>query len=257
MMPAVQTPHALCATFMAPRFYTPDTEFQLGRTARLTDKARHHAGRVLRMAAGERAVLFDGKGNEACGPISFDEKGAGILIEDIRRPATESPLRMTLMQALVSLEKMDWILEKAVEAGAAEIIVFPSERSVVKLAGERLAKRMAHWQDVIVGACEQCGRASVPALAFEQRLQQALGSKRCPARYILSPGESAAPRLTALQEVAFAVGPEGGFSEEEIALAKSLGWQPALIGPRVLRTETAGLVALALAGAASGDMHFV
>ena len=241
---------------MAPRFYTPDTEFHLGETARLTDKARHHAGRVLRMVAGERAVLFDGRGNEAGGPISFDDKGAGILVEDIRRPETESPLRMTLMQALVSLEKMDWILEKAVEAGVAEIVVFPSERSVVKLAAERLAKRMAHWEDVIVSACEQCGRASVPALAFKQKPQEAFSSKTCPARYILSPGETAAPKLTGLEEVAFAVGPEGGFSEDEIALARSLGWQSALIGPRVLRTETAGLVALSLAGAASGDMRF-
>ena len=241
---------------MAPRFYTPDTRFEVGSPAALTQKARHHAGRVLRMVAGETAVLFDGKGTQASGPISFDEQGASILVEEVSTPAVESPVQTILLQSLVALEKMDWILEKAVETGVAKIIVFPSERSVVKLPAERLAKRLTHWQDVIVGACEQCGRSVVPALAFQKNLEAALGSADAPVRYILSPGGSQAPKLTELQAVAFAAGPEGGFSAQEISLACSLGWQPALIGPRVLRTETAGLVAITLANAASGDMSF-
>lgn len=239
---------------MTARFYTPDTRFETGAPAALTQKARHHAGRVLRMVAGEKAVLFDGKGTEAIGPISFNDEGASILVEAISSPAVESPVRITLLQSLVALEKMDWILEKAVETGVAEVIVFPSERSVVKLQAERLAKRLIHWQDVIVSACEQCGRSVVPTLAFQKNLEAALGSADAPARYILSPGGTGAPKLTGLKAVAFAVGPEGGFSAQEISLAGSLGWQPALIGPRVLRTETAGIVAITLANAASGDM---
>ncbi len=241
---------------MAPRFYCPNTQFVIGQPAALTDKARHHAGRVLRMVAGQSACLFDGEGMQACGPISFDEQGASILVQSITRPDCESPLRTTLLQALVSLEKMDWILEKAVETGASRIVVFPSERSVIKLSAERLTKRMAHWQDVILSACEQCGRAVVPSLDFKKSPAEAFGAVSTQHRYILCPGQTESPKLTGLTETAFAVGPEGGFSAAEIALAQQMGWTAALIGPRVLRTETAGIVALTLANAASGDMKF-
>ncbi|MDO4938209.1 MAG: 16S rRNA (uracil(1498)-N(3))-methyltransferase [Sutterellaceae bacterium] len=238
-----------------PRFYCPDTVFTLGEKALLPEKARHHAGRVLRMVAGDTALLFDGKGNEALGPIAFEGKDAWIVVNELRKSETESPVDITLVQALVSPEKLDWIVEKAVECGVNRIVVIPAMRSVTKLSGERLTKRLTHFNDVALSAVSQCGRAVVPVVEF-MSLEKALALE-AQARFILAPGSTDAPKLTELKSVIFAVGPEGGFDEKEIALALEKGWRAALIGPRVLRTETAGIVAATLANAASGDCKFL
>lgn len=238
---------------MAPRFYTPQAQFEIGQKTLLTKEARHHAGRVLRMVAGDRATLFDGAGLEADGPIAFEGADAWITVQNIRRPDCESPVAMTLVQALVAPEKMDWIVEKAVELGVVRIVAVPARRSVTKLTAERLTKRIAHWTDVAVSACEQCGRAVVPTIEY-MPLTQALESVTADARLMLAPGAQSKPSLANLHSAAFAVGPEGGFDEEEIALASSLGWTSTLMGPRVLRTETAGIVAASLIGATSGDL---
>lgn len=238
---------------MAPRFYTPDTEFRVGERAFLTEKARHHAGRVLRLVAGDVAVLFDGKGRCASGPIAFEGKDGFITVESIESPATETPVRITLLQSLVSPEKMDWIVEKAVETGVSVIAVAPARRSVTKLTDERLQKRLAHWKDIAVSACEQCGRNTVPEIRFYKKLEQAFDEIGAQRRFILSPGSDAKAKLSDCSSVAFAVGPEGGFDADEIASAIERDWQCVLIGPRVLRTETAGIVAATLANVASGD----
>lgn len=238
-----------------PRFYCPDTIFTVGERALLPEKARHHAGRVLRMVAGDTALLFDGKGNEALGPIAFEGKDSWIVVNDIRQSHTESPIEITLIQALVSPEKLDWIVEKAVECGVKRIVIVPAMRSVTKLSGDRLTKRLEHFKDVALSAVSQCGRAVVPTVEF-MPFEKALGLS-AQARYILAPGSDKTPALTNLKSVIFAVGPEGGFDEKEIELALENGWHSALIGPRVLRTETAGIVAVTLANAASGDCKFV
>lgn len=235
-----------------PRFYCPEAVFTLNEKCLLPEKARHHAGRVLRMKAGETAVLFDGRGREASGPIAFEGQDAFITVQSVRAIDTESPVRMRLVQALVSPEKTDWIIEKAVETGVSEIVLVPAARSVTKLSGERMQKRLAKCADIAAGAAEQCGRAVVPSVCF-LRLEQALALPD-QARFILAPGADAAPRLSGLSSCTFAVGPEGGFDEAEIALARQLGWQCALVGPRVLRTETAGIVFASLVGAVSGDL---
>ena len=238
-----------------PRFYAPQLTFEIGQKAVLPEKARHHAGRVLRMKAGESASLFDGRGKLATGPIEFNEAGAAITVQTIETARNESPVATTLVQALVAPEKMDWIVEKAVELGVTRIVVVPTQRSVTKLTGERLQKRLGHWRDVMISACEQSGRLFVPgieAMSFKDALEKLQGDRKI----ILAPSDKNAPQLTALTSVAFAVGPEGGFDGAEIELAKSNGWTCAQIGPRVLRTETAGIVALTLANAASGDMKF-
>lgn len=235
-----------------PRFYCPEAVFTLHEKCLLPEKARHHAGRVLRMKAGETAVLFDGRGREASGPIAFEGQDAFITVQSVRAIDTESPVRMRLVQALVSPEKTDWIIEKAVETGVSEIVLVPAARSVTKLSGERMQKRLAKCADIAAGAAEQCGRAVVPSVCF-LRLEQALALPD-QARFILAPGGDAAPKLSGLSSCTFAVGPEGGFDEAEIALARQLGWQCALIGPRVLRTETAGIVFASLVGAVSGDL---
>lgn len=238
-----------------PRFYSPDTVFTLGEKALLPEKARHHAGRVLRMVAGYTALLFDGNGNEALGPIAFEGKDAWITVTDLRKNESESPLDITLVQAMTSPDKLDWIVEKAVECGVKHIVLTPAMRSVTKLSGDRLNKRLDHCRDVILSAVSQCGRAVVPTiefLPFEKVLDL-----EAQTRIILAPGSTEAPKLTELKSVIFAVGPEGGFDEKEIAAAVEKGWQCALIGPRVLRTETAGIVAVTLANAASGDCKFL
>ncbi len=238
-----------------PRFYCPDATFVLHEKCVLPEKARHHAGRVLRMKAGETATLFDGKGMEASGPIAFEGKDGFIVIESLTQSTVESPVRMRLVQALVSPEKTDWIIEKAVETGISEIILVPAARSVTKLTAERAAKRLAKCVDIAAGAAEQCGRAVVPSISF-MPLAQALELED-EARFILAPGAASAPKLTELTSCTFAVGPEGGFDETEITLACEKGWQCALIGPRVLRTETAAIVFASLVGAASGDLRIV
>lgn len=236
-----------------PRFYCPDAVFTLHEKCVLPEKARHHAGRVLRMKAGETAVLFDGKGAEASGPIAFEGKDGYIVVEGIRRPANESPVRMRLVQALVNPEKTDWIIEKAVETGVSEIVLVPAARSVTKLTGERIQKRLAKCADIAASAAEQCGRAVVPTIRF-MPFAEALELPD-EARFLLAPGAESAPRLSGLKSCTFAVGPEGGFDEAEIALAQEKGWQCALIGPRVLRTETAAIVFASLVGAISGDLQ--
>lgn len=241
--------------FLMPRFYCPGATFVLHEKCVLPEKARHHAGRVLRMKAGETATLFDGKGMEASGPIAFEGKDGFIVVESLTQSTVESPVRMRLVQALVSPEKTDWIIEKAVETGISEIILVPAARSVTKLTAERAAKRLAKCVDIAAGAAEQCGRAVVPSISF-MPLAQALELED-EARFILAPGAASAPKLSGLTSCTFAVGPEGGFDDAEIALACEKGWQCALIGPRVLRTETAAIVFASLVGAASGDLRIV
>lgn len=239
--------------FLMPRFYCPGATFVLHEKCVLPEKARHHAGRVLRMKAGETATLFDGKGMEASGPIAFEGKDGFIVVESLTRSTVESPVRMRLVQALVSPEKTDWIIEKAVETGISEIVLVPTARSVTKLTAERAAKRLAKCTDIASAAAEQCGRAAVPSISF-MPLAQALELED-EARFILAPGAASAPKLSGLTSCTFAVGPEGGFDDAEIALACEKGWQCALIGPRVLRTETAAIVFASLVGAASGDLR--
>ena len=132
---------------------------------------------TLRLKAGETATLFDGKGMEASGPIAFEGKDGFIVIESLTQSTVESPVRMRLVQALVSPEKTDWIIEKAVETGISEIVLVPTARSVTKLTAERATKRLAKCTDIAAGAAEQCGRAVVPSISFMplvQALEQAL-----------------------------------------------------------------------------------
>ena len=215
-----------------PRFYCPDATFVLHEKCVLPEKARHHAGRVLRMKAGETATLFDGKGMEASGPIAFEGKDGFIVVESLTQSTVESPVRMRLVQALVSPEKTDWIIEKAVETGISEIVLVPTARSVTKLT-------------------------AVPVNAVTSLIGIPVVILKDEARFILAPGATSAPKLSGLTSCTFAVGPEGGFDDAEIALACEKGWQCALIGPRVLRTETAAIVFASLVGAASGDLRIV
>ena len=241
---------------MVPRLFF-DGPLSSGRTVVLPQRQAHHALRVLRLAAGDDVVLFDGGGGEYAGRI--EPAGAEVRVALLRHdPADRTPpLPITLAQALVAAEKMDWLVQKATELGVAGIAPLETERCVVRLSGERSVRRVAHLREVAVSACEQCGLNRVPQVADLERLPDflAAASQDQAARVVLAPG--ARRRLAELPRpsgrVLLLVGPEGGLSAGELAAARSCGFEQVSLGPRTLRTETAGLAAIAAMLALWGD----
>lgn len=241
-----------------PRFFVdqPSEAFQIGQPFTLPPKAAHHAGRALRLAAGERVEVFNGSGRAWNGPIGFSPNAAWVDLEAFTDRTAEPPVFMTLVQAMVSPEKTEWIVEKAVECGISRIVLTPAERSVTRLSGDRLAKRVARLTDIARSAAEQCGRNVVPEISAAPSLASALDQVTADLKLILAPGaEPGIPEnlRPGLASAAFAVGPEGGFTTAEIELALSKTWAPTLLGPRVLRTETAGLAAACWIETLAGD----
>lgn len=247
---------------MIARFYCPDTAVRLapGRTVILPDEVAHHAVKVLRLRAGDAVALFDGTGGEYQAVIVESGSGPGrrllARLDAWHEVEREAPLHVTLIQALPGGDKMDLVIQKAVELGVAAIQPVQARRSVVRLGGERAAKRMVHWRQVAVAACEQSGRNRLPEVRELLDLPDYLaGAPAAPLRLLLSPHRGA--RLADLPrpagEVQLLVGPEGGFEAAEEDMARSVGFQPLRLGPRVLRTETAGLAALAALMALWGD----
>ena len=180
---------------------------------------------------------------------------AWAQVEARREVDRESPLQIVLVQALASGDKMDWVMQKAVELGASAIQPVQAERSVLRLAGERADKRQAHWQQVAVAACEQCGRNRIPEVRPLQALAHWLAAHRDALCYVLAPGGAAsfAEEPAPQQAVHVLVGPEGGWSDAELAAFDAAGCRRVRLGPRVLRTETAGLAAIAALQARWGD----
>jgi 16S rRNA (uracil1498-N3)-methyltransferase len=220
--------------------------------------AAHHAIRVLRLRAGDVLEVFDGEGNASRGVI-VELTGKRVLIGELEYTAAdrESPLKITLAQSLTSSEKMDWIVQKATELGVHEIQPLDSERSVARLTSERAAKRMAHWQQVVVSACEQCGRNVLPTIRSPLDVLAWLADTRKLAgtRLILLPDAAVSLRTLAepAQHVVLLIGPEGGFSEAEAGAAIDCGFQAIRMGARVLRTETAAIAGMAAVQTLWGD----
>ena len=239
---------------MPARFYVP-ASYAIGETVVLPDKPAHHASRVLRMREGDEAVLFDGHGNEAQVRLHFYADRTEAEVLSVGQSQTESPRHITLIQALVSQEKLDWILEKATELGVSKLVIVPAERSVTKLDAKRLEKRLSQWKNTVQSACEQCARSLIPNVQYCDQLQIALIENKSERNLVLAPAAQKSFYLGNSLSVTFAVGPEGGFSAQEIELANTLGYESALLGPRVLRTETAGLAALAVAQSQCGDFR--
>lgn len=240
-----------------PRFYCREA-LAPGAHVELPEPVARHAVRVLRLPPGAPMVLFDGRGGEYPARIERIERER-VLAElgawdDAER---ESPLAVTLVQALQAGEKMDFTIQKAVELGVRDIVPVTSRRSVMRLDGERAGRRVAHWQGVAAAACEQCGRNQVPLVAPLEKLDAWL-SRPAPAgtlRLMLAPDAEAAlaslPRAGAVQLL---VGAEGGLDPQEVVAARHAGFVPVRLGPRVLRTETAGLAALAALQVLWGDL---
>jgi 16S rRNA (uracil1498-N3)-methyltransferase len=234
-----------------PRLFV-DTGLKPHASIELPEAAAHHAARVLRLSAGDSVVLFDGSGGEYGARLEMPGRGRVLAETGERRDfERESPLAVTLLQAVSSRERMDFTIQKAVELGVAAIHPVYSERSIVRLSGEREAKRLAHWRRVAVAACEQCGRNRIPEIAAPVALDRyrAAGDSKI----LLAP--AATQRLADLARgpLVLAAGPEGGFSEQEEALLQRAGFVAARLGPRILRTETAALAALAALNALAGD----
>lgn len=237
------------------RFYCPE-KLALGARVPLPKDAAHHAIRVLRLAVDAPLTLFNGDGHEYAGRIlRIEKQDAVVQIESATAVSRESPLAVTLVQGISAGDRMDYTLQKAVELGVTAIQPIAAERSVVKLAGERAEKRLAHWQSVVVSACEQCGRNVVPVVQPVSRLPEWLA--QAPAgvlRILLSPeAELGLAQLQPAAALTLAVGPEGGFSENEHAMLAHAGFVGVRIGPRILRTETAAVAALSALQSLHGD----
>jgi 16S rRNA (uracil1498-N3)-methyltransferase len=238
---------------MAPRFYL-DAPLRAGGVCALPEDAAHHAVHVLRLREGEEVTLFNGRGGEYAARIaSIQRLRISIDLLEHRAIEREAPLRLTLVQGVSAGEKMDSTVRKAVELGVAEVQPVLATRSVARPRGERADARRAHWQKVVIAACEQCGRNRIPQiqpLTSVEDYRPGEGMK-----VLLSP--QAKLRLSeAIREgTAFilAAGPEAGFTAEEEATLASAGFTPASLGPRVLRTETAAVAALAALNALRGD----
>jgi 16S rRNA (uracil1498-N3)-methyltransferase len=221
----------------------------------LEPASSHHLARVLRLGVGDALILFDGRGGEYPSEISAIEKkqvlvrtGTQQLIE------TESSLAIHLGIAVSRGERMDWIVQKSTELGVASVAPLITERTGVKLSGERAAKKIEHWQQIAISACEQCGRNRPPAVHAQQTLDKWLATTEADEKFVLHHRAAAAGATTSPASIALLIGPEGGLSDAEINAAQNAGFTALQLGPRVLRTETAPLAAIAIMQSYWGDM---
>lgn len=238
-----------------PRIHLPGP-LATGATLSLPEPAFRHVVQVLRMRTGEALILFDGGGGEYEARLeAVGKREAQVRVGAFRDVNRESPLRVTLAQAVSKGERMDYTIQKAVELGVSEIVPLLSERSVVKLDAERWDKKLEHWRGIAASACEQSGRTQVPLVRPVAELPRWLHEPSAGLRLVLAPGAGGAlpDQLPPAAPVVLLVGPEGGFSEAELDLARRQGCRPLQLGPRTLRTETAGLAALAVLQARWGD----
>jgi 16S rRNA (uracil1498-N3)-methyltransferase len=239
---------------MVPRFYV-DGPLRAGSTVTLSEDAAHHAVHVLRLREGEEITLFNGRGGEYAARIASMQR-LKILVDILQHRAIEreAPLRVTLVQGVSAGERMDSTVRKAVELGVAEVQPVLATRSVARPKGERADSRRAHWQKVVIAACEQCGRNRIPEVHPLIAVSD-YRPKADAALILLSPQAklrfSEAVKNTGV--FVLAAGPEAGFTAEEEATLAGAGFVPASLGPRVLRTDTAAVAALAALSALRGD----
>jgi 16S rRNA (uracil1498-N3)-methyltransferase len=239
-----------------PRFHCP-LPLAVGDLLALPDHVAHHI-QVIRLQAGAMVTLFNGDGNEYYATITLlEKKRVTVEVKTCTARSVELPYAITLAQALPESSKMDWIIEKAVELGVAGVQPLSAQRCVVRLSAERAEKRQSHWQGIIVSASEQSGRNRLAQLAPVTDFSRWIARHDIHKRILLSPraDQSLADwaRHQPPQAVTLLIGPEGGLSDDEENLAIAHGAIALSMGPRVLRTETAGLAALAMLAGAWGD----
>lgn len=239
------------------RVYQP-TSFSVQATIRLEEKASHHLVRVLRAKMGDQVTLFNGKGGEYAAIVThIDKKRVEVNITSFLPREVESPIQIHLAQGLARGERMDFIVQKAVELGVHKISPLLTERCNVKLDAEREEKRAQHWRAIAASACEQCGRNRIPDITLPTSFAAWLPTIKADQRFVLSPHvQNKLPtRSMALPaSIMLLIGPEGGLSDAEINAAIQHGFLPLNLGPRVLRTETAPLVAMTILQYCYGDL---
>ena len=234
------------------RFFT-DATLSLGEHE-LPEAQAHYISRVLRMAEGDTLQLFDGSSTEFRGTlVEVGKKRVRVQLTESLAGQIESPLRIHLGQGLSRGERMDWAIQKATELGVTEITPVVSERCEVRLKDERAEKRQAHWQQIAISACEQCGRSVVPVIHPPMPLADWLKQTEADLKLVLHPVAEALTSHEKPTTLAFLIGPEGGLNDAEVEQAKASGFHAARLGPRVLRTETAPVVALSVAQQLWGD----
>ena len=230
----------------------------VGDTFALPEEAAAHLVRVLRLREGDDCVLFNGDGHDYAATLeAVGKREVRVRVNGASAVDNESPLRITLLQGIARGEKMDWILQKAVELGVVAFVPVSSERSEVRLDAERADKRVAHWRSVVRSACEQSGRAAVPDVSAPCSLASALEALPAGERFLLDPFAELAVGALALKadSCMLAIGPEGGWSPRDREQLLAAGFTGLRLGPRILRTETAGLAAIAALQAGFGDFR--
>lgn len=239
------------------RFFSDNT-LELGANVELSANAAAHATRVMRLNVGDTLVLFNGDGFDyTCELVSIKKNAVLASVQSSKKITIESPLSITLLQGISSGDRMDFTIQKAVELGVTAIQPINTERSLVKLSAERAEKRVEHWQGVVHAACEQSGRAVVPKIGLPMPLSAWLAKypQNNACRILLNP--IGAKRLAELTkpagEIQLLIGAEGGLSPQEIETAIAHGFQSTVLGPRILRTETAALTAIASMQSLWGD----
>jgi 16S rRNA (uracil1498-N3)-methyltransferase len=228
-----------------------------GARVELPEAAAHHAVRVLRLAVGDAVTLFNGEGGEFAARLErVDARAVVACVEALSPVERESPLAVTLVQGLASADRMDYAIQKAVELGAVAVQPVSTLRSVARLDALRAQKRVAHWQQIAIAACEQCGRNRIPTVWPLRELSAWLREPSlAELRLLFAPDAHAslASLPTPTGAIECMVGPEGGLDEQEAAAALRSGFVAVRVGPRVLRTETAGAVVLSALNVLWGD----
>lgn len=231
------------------RFYSAE-KLRIGALVPLSISAATHATRALRLNVGDKLKLFNGDGMDySCELISIKKSDVIAKVLASQTIENESPLNITLLQGISSGDRMDYTIQKAVELGVNTIQPISTERSVVKLSQERAQKRLEHWQNIVISACEQSGRAFVPQVLSPISLSNWLAEnpQGNATRILLNPigALKVAALAKPIDQIQLLIGAEGGLSKGEIDAATSQGFQSILLGPRILRTETAALTAMA------------
>lgn len=231
-----------------PRFYC-DTPLNLGDELALPPGAARHV-QVLRLQPGAEITLFNGQGGQwQATVLRMGRSEVLVRLDSHEALEREAARALTLAIGMPANERMDWLVEKATELGVARIVPLHTQHGVLRLSGERAAKKQAHWRGIAQAACEQCGRNRLPTIDAVQDLASFVREAQGP-RAVLSFGEGSAPARQALWAdgpLTLLIGPEGGLSAQEDGQARSAGFEPVGLGARVLRAETAALAALVLA----------
>jgi 16S rRNA (uracil1498-N3)-methyltransferase len=234
-----------------------DQPLQSGKGVGLPEQSGLHLTRVLRLDAGAAVTLFDGHGGEYAGTLERDGKKFWARVGAHDPVERESPLRITLLQGVARGERMDLIVQKATELGVVRIVPVLAERSVVKVDSTQAERKRDHWQAIAIAACEQCGRNRVPVVAAPARLGDALDALPGNTMRCILAADGGSP-LTAVRadgrDIVLLIGPEGGLADDERRFARLREFEAYRMGPRILRTETAGLTALATLQAILGDL---